>query len=94
MPACRAITGAAPRCTIPPSNPSSEDEFTGLVALNLGDTIADITFIAYAADGTELQRVTRTGLEPNTKSTHVLRELFSAETLDDGAWVKAGGKRL
>ncbi len=69
---------------------SNEAEFTGVVALNLGDVPADISFTAYAADGTQLETVTIENVPARTKLARVLTSLFSDErTFRDGAWIRA-----
>lgn len=68
---------------------SSDNLFTGIVALNLGDQAADLTFNLYANDGSLLESSTQTGLASKTKATLLARQLFSAEALARGSWIQA-----
>lgn len=69
---------------------SSNDRFTGLVAVNLGDEPADLTFTAYDAAGTVLESRTLSGIGAKTKYVATAAGLFeNPETLSRGAWVEA-----
>ncbi|MCB1042518.1 MAG: hypothetical protein KDC35_06255 [Acidobacteria bacterium] len=65
---------------------ASASEWIGYVALNLGDSAADITFTLYNANGAEVTQTTITGVQPNQKVTRVGADLFGSA---QGAWVRA-----
>src|SRR5690606_15201385 len=63
--------------------------WTGLVALNVGDTTSSIHFTLYDAQGQALETQTRSNVAPNTKITLLASALFSPQALAQGAWVRA-----
>ncbi|CAM2008370.1 WD40/YVTN/BNR-like repeat-containing protein [Acanthopleuribacter pedis] len=68
---------------------SSAETFTGLVAVNLGDQPANLTFHAYDAAGNRLETRTIEAVSAKTKYVTTLAGLFqNAETLANGAWVE------
>ncbi|CAM2008369.1 WD40/YVTN/BNR-like repeat-containing protein [Acanthopleuribacter pedis] len=69
---------------------SSAETFTGVVAVNLGDQPANLTFHAYDAAGNRLESRTIEAVSAKTKYVTTLAGLFqNAETLANGAWVEA-----
>jgi hypothetical protein len=68
------------------------NEFTGIVALNLGDLVSDITFTAYDVSNQVLETVTIEGVAPKTKMVRVVEQIFTEpNTLANSAWVRAVG---
>lgn len=69
---------------------STASAFTGLVAVNLGETAAAVTFNAYDQEGNLLESRTLTGIGGKTKFVTTLAGLFqNPATLTQGAWVEA-----
>lgn len=69
---------------------SSAETFTGLVAVNLGDTAANLTFNAYDRSGNLLESRTIEAVTAKRKYVTTLAGLFQkADTLGNGAWVEA-----
>ncbi|CAM2008387.1 WD40/YVTN/BNR-like repeat-containing protein [Acanthopleuribacter pedis] len=69
---------------------SSASEFTGLVAVNLGEANASVTFRAYDTAGNLLETQAVDNLAAKTKFVTTLSGLFqSSETLSRGAWIEA-----
>ncbi len=69
---------------------TGNNAFTGLVAVNIGEETADLTFTAYAADGTALESAPHTGAAAKTKVSILFRDLFQGQaTLANAVWVEA-----
>lgn len=68
---------------------SGDGSFTGLVALNIGESTSDITFTAYNDAGDSLESATVEAVAPKTKITRLLNGLFSTEIAAQATWVKA-----
>jgi len=66
-----------------------DSAFTALVALNLGDEAADITFTAYDEGGNALESSEQTGIAAKRKLALLTSNLFSADTLANVAWIRA-----
>ena len=72
-----------------PHMESDGNHFTGIVALNLGDTPASITFTLYDSAGQVLDTSTQSNIDAKTKITLLVRTLFSEQALANGAWIRA-----
>lgn len=72
-----------------PHMESDGNRFSGIVALNLGDTAASITFTLYDANGQVLDANTQSDIGAKTKITLLARTLFSETALAEGAWIRA-----
>ncbi len=69
---------------------STASAFTGLVAVNLGEVAAGVTFNAYDQEGNLLESQTLSDIGAKTKFVTTLAGLFQNEaTLTRGAWVEA-----
>lgn len=60
--------------------------WSGFVAVNLGESTADVTFTLYDEDGNSVTEAMVTGVQPNQKVTRVGSDLFGSA---QGAWVRA-----
>ncbi len=69
----------------------NEQQWTGLVAVNLGDAPATATFTVYNESGQPLESKTVENLPARAKTTLLVNDEFSAETLANGAWVRMDG---
>lgn len=72
-----------------PHMETGANAFTGIVALNLGDQTGNISFSLYDASGQLLETQTVSDLAPKTKVTMLARDLFSAELVGQGTWIRA-----
>jgi len=68
---------------------SDAENWTGIVALNLGEVSGNITFNAIDTNGTILESVTEENVAPNVKIVKTAASLFSADTIQNIAWVQA-----
>ncbi len=68
---------------------STNGAWTGLVALNVGGEVADITFEAMNDSGAVVESVTISAIAPNVKFAQTSDGLFSAGTLSQATWVRA-----
>lgn len=68
---------------------SDATQWTGFVALNVGDVAANITFDAIDTHGEVLESVVVEQVQPNVKVLRTGAALFSSETLGNTAWVRA-----
>ena len=69
-----------------------EGAWTGLVAVNIGDQSADLSFTAYDANGLSLETVIVPNVAPGAKISRTVSSLFAdPETGPQTAWVRAQG---
>ncbi len=69
----------------------NDQQWTGLVAVNLGDAPATATFTVYNESGQPLESKTVENLPARAKTTVLVNDEFSADTLANGAWVRMDG---
>lgn len=65
------------------------DAWTGLVAVNVGTVTGDLTLTLMSPQGVALETVVIEDIVPNTKSTVLVRDVFSEAARADGTWVLA-----
>lgn len=63
--------------------------WTGVVAVNIGDEKADISFDLYSCDGTLLAQHSATDIAPKQKVTALKSHMFPQVSQGAGAWIQA-----
>ncbi|PIE01847.1 MAG: hypothetical protein CSA81_10080 [Acidobacteria bacterium] len=73
---------------------ASSSEWTGFIAVNIGELTDDVTFYLMDVDGNELASTQKLGLEPNSKTVFLGADLFPDTNLwEQGAWVRMDGAK-
>ncbi|MCB1044491.1 MAG: hypothetical protein KDC35_16230 [Acidobacteria bacterium] len=67
---------------------SSAVQWTGLVALNVGDVAANLQFDLISADGTVKGTASVENVQPKTKTTALVNNLFPEASFGKGDWVR------
>ncbi len=67
----------------------SQNSWTGLVALNVGDETADLLFELIGQNGVVKASNNQADIPAKTKSTLLLQNLFPGVVIEDGDWVRA-----
>jgi len=64
------------------------DRWNGIVLVNLGTASANLEFLAFDAQGTQVERSLVEDVAPMVKLTRLMDQLFSSTTLQQIAWVR------